>query len=170
MDCDSGVKMFFKLFDCDITDIPIPEDWQPFSRPQLPHDNPWRHMPNWLNHKIFFSDEIRINFYTQKADFELPYHTDDGPKCALNYLIEGDEPIVFEDYGPVYYKFGLMNVSERHMVPAGKVDRVLLRYSFMTLDIHEISQRLSPYLNGISTIKYDELNDILKGEFGELSV
>ena len=162
--------MYFKLFECEITDIPIPDEWQPFTRPQLPEDHPWRHMPNWLRHRISFTDEVTINFYTQKADFELPFHTDDGIKCALNYVIRGDEPIVFEDCGPVDYKFALVNVSKRHMVPAGKIDRVLLRYSFMTLDIETVSQRLSPYLNGISTIKYNELNDVLKGEFGELSV
>jgi len=157
--------MYFRLFDCEITDIPIPEDWQPFSRPQLPHDNPWRHMPNWLNHKIFFTDEIRINFYTQKADFELPFHTDDGPKCALNYLIQGNEPIVFEDYGPVHYKFGLMNVSERHMVPAGKVDRVLLRYSFMTLDFYTVRDRLIKLIGLKKSITYDRLNKILEDNF-----
>lgn len=154
--------MFFKLFNCEITDIPIPDEWQPFQRPQLPDDNPWKNMPNWLNHKIYFSDEIRINFYTQKADFELPFHTDDGPKCALNYLIDGNEPIVFEDYGPVHYKMGLMNVSKRHMVPAGKVDRVLLRYSFMSLDFETVGDRLVDLLHNTSIISYEELNNKLR--------
>ena len=121
-------------------------------------------MDNWLNHKIILSDEIRINFYTQKADFELPFHTDDGPKCALNYLIQGEEPIVFEDYGEVHYKLGLMNVSERHMVPAGKVDRVLLRYSFMTLGMEEVIERLSIFDNK-AEVKYDELNKFLTEVF-----
>lgn len=156
---------FYKLFDCDITDIPIPTEWQPFERPQLPDDNPWKHMPNWLNHKIFFSDEIRINFYTQKADFELPFHTDDGPKCALNYLIEGNEPIVFEDYGSVHYKMGLMNVSKRHMVPAGKVDRVLLRYSFMSLNFETVRDMLEDLLQGAKKITYKDLNLLLKENF-----
>ena len=157
--------IYFKLWDCEITDIPIPEDWQPFTRPQLPQEHPWRHMPNWLRHKISFTDEITINFYTQKADFELPFHKDDGPKCALNYVIQGDKPIVFEDYGPVDYKFGLMNVSQRHMVPAGKVDRVLLRYSFMSLDFDTVSERLTKLIDSKKSLTYDQLNQILKENF-----
>ena len=156
--------MYYKLFESDITDIPIPDEWEPFTRPNLPDDNPWKRMDNWLNHKIILSDEIRINFYTQKADFELPFHTDDGPKCALNYLIQGEEPIVFEDYGSVHYKLGLMNVSKRHMVPAGKVDRVLLRYSFMSLGIVEVSKRLS-ILDNNKEVKYEDLNNFLLEEF-----
>ncbi len=157
--------MYFRLFDCEITDIPIPNDWQPFSRPQLPNDNPWCHMPNWLNHKIFFTNEIRINFYTQKSDFELPFHADDGPKCALNYLIKGNEPIVFENYGPVYYKLGLMNVSERHMVPKGNTDRVLLRYSFMTLDFSTVEKKLIKLLDCKKSLSYKNMNKILEENF-----
>ena len=82
----------------------------------------------------------------------------------MNYVIQGDKPIVFEDYGPVDYKFGLMNVSQRHMVPAGKVDRVLLRYSFMSLDFNTVSKRLTKLLDSKS-LTYDQLNQILKENF-----
>jgi len=156
---------YYKLFTCEITDIPIPTDWKPFQRKFLPDDNPWKYMPNWLNHKIILSDEIRINFYTQKADFELPFHIDDGPKCALNYLIQGNEPIVFENYGPVHYKMGLMNVSKRHMVPAGKIDRILLRYSFMSKDFQSVSNKLSKAIGDRTSIKYKELNSLLLKNF-----
>lgn len=157
--------MFFKLFDCDIIEIPVPTEWEPFQRPHLSDDNPWKNMPNWLNHKIILSDKIRINFYTQKADFELPFHTDDGPKCALNYLIQGEEPIVFEDYGSVHYKMGLMNVQKRHMVPAGKIDRILLRYSFMSLDFESTRDKLVDIIGDQISIKYDNLNSMLLKNF-----
>ena len=157
--------MYFKLFECDITDIPVPTKWEPFQRPKLPDDNPWKNMPNWLNHKIILSDEIRINFYTQKAGFELPFHTDDGPKCALNYLIQGDEPIMFEDYGPVHFKMSLMNVQKRHMVPAGKVDRILLRYSFMYSNFESTRDKLVDIIKDQTNIKYNDLNSILLKNF-----
>ena len=157
--------MYYKLYKCDITDIPVPTEWKPFQRPLLPDDNPWKCMPNWLNHKIILSDEIRINFYTQKADFELPFHVDDGPKCALNYIIQGEEPIVFEDYGPVHYKMGLMNISKRHMVPAGKVDRILLRYSFMSLDFESTRDKLVDIIDDQISIKYSDLNSMLLKNF-----
>ena len=157
--------MYFKLFECDITDIPVPTKWEPFQRPKLPDDNPWKNMPNWLNHKIILSDEIRINFYTQKAGFELPFHTDDGPKCALNYLIQGDEPIIFEDYGPVHFKMSLMNVQKRRMVPAGKVDRILLRYSFMYSNFESTRDKLVDIIKDQTNIKYNDLNSILLKNF-----
>ena len=157
--------MHYKLYDCNVTDIPIPTEWKPFQRDYLPDDNPWKKMPNWLNHKIILSDEIRINFYTQKADFELPFHTDDGPKCSLNYLIQGDQPIVFEDYGPVHYKMGLMNVQKRHMVPAGRIDRILLRYSFMSLDFENTRDKLAKIVGNQVSIAYTDLNSKLIENF-----
>ena len=69
------------------------------------------------------------------------------------------------DYGPVHYKFGLKNVSERHMVPAGKVDRVLLRYSFMTLDFYTVRDRLTKLIGLKKSLTYNELNEILKENF-----
>jgi len=50
------------------------------------------------------------------------------------------------------------------MVPAGKVDRVLLRYSFMTLGMEEVIERLSIFDNK-TEVKYDELNKFLTEVF-----
>jgi len=159
----------YKLYNCDITDIPIPEDWKPFQREYLPDDSPWKYMPDWLSHSTTLSEEVLIHFYIQKAGFELPFHTDDpaGGMCALNYLVQGDEPIVFEEGGPVYYKIGLMNIQKKHMVPAGKVDRILLRYSFLTTSFDTVEVELTKLLESRSSIPYKDLNSLLIDMYGD---
>ena len=161
--------MHYKLYNCDITDIPIPEEWKPFQREYLPDDNPWKYMPDWLSHSTTLSEEVLIHFYIQKAGFELPFHTDDpaGGMCALNYLVQGDEPIVFEEGGPVYYKIGLMNIQKKHMVPAGKVDRILLRYSFLTTSFDTVEVELTKLLESRSSISYKDLNSLLIDMYGD---
>ena len=161
--------MHYKLYDCNITDIPLPVEWKPFQREYLPDDNPWKCMPNWLSYSTTLSKEVLIHFYIQKAGFELPFHTDDptGGMCALNHLIQGNEPIVFEDGGPVYYKTGLMNIQKRHMVPAGKIDRILLRYSFLTTNFDTVENQLTQALESRASITYEDLNTLLIDIYGD---
>ena len=58
-----------------------------------------------------------------------------------------------------------MNVSKRHMVPAGKVDRILLRYSFMSLDFESVKDKLIYIIGDKSEVRYDDLNQMLVKNF-----
>lgn len=155
---------YFHHFNSNVIDIQLPDDWKPFERPHHPDGSKWKYVKDWSNYKIELSDEIRINFYKQKTNFELPFHSDDGPRCALNFLIQGSSPIVFKDYGPVNYKFALLNVQKRHMVPADKEDRILLRYSFMSCEYEDVRRKLIDLLK-VDTIKYKDLNNLLLKDF-----
>ena len=76
--------------------------------------------------------------------YELPPHIDTTTKCAFNYVIEGDSPIIFDDDNHILdYKKGLINVSLRHSVPLSKISRKLLKLSISDHTFEEVKDAIT---------------------------
>ena len=119
----------------------------------LPSRNTKRYPLLWFDEDKGVNRPLRYAI-NQKTPFE---DEQDG-----NAIVE---PIIFEDYGPVHFKMSLMNVQKRHMVPAGKVDRILLRYSFMYSNFESTRDKLVNIIKDQTNIKYNDLNSILLKNF-----
>lgn len=90
---------------------------------------------NFIEEKIG-SKDVRPRFYRQEANTEVPMHQDNGTLCAINIVLsESYGPIQFEKLeDPIYYKCAIVNVAQRHSVPAHQEERILLKYSIFDVD------------------------------------
>ena len=85
------------------------------------------------------SNDVNPKFYKQLANTSLPMHRDNGTKCAINIILSNDAaPIIFEDIGAIKYKCALINVSQRHSVPAFPKDRLLIKFSITDLKYEDV--------------------------------
>lgn len=89
--------------------------------------------------------EIRPRFLIQKKGYTLPFHTDRGTTCAVNFILSTSrDPIRFETdtgYSSYQYKQAIVDVSQRHEVTALKEDRYLFKLSIFDLDYNEVIKR-----------------------------
>lgn len=86
--------------------------------------------------------DIRPRFYRQQENTELPMHSDNGTLCSINIIISDDAaPIIFEAGGSFSYECAILNIQERHSVPAYPKERFLLKYSIFDIDYNELVKR-----------------------------
>lgn len=134
-------------------------EFKPFELPKK-YNSWWDYVPTWLQGWIgdanvpeitrigniitekLGTEDLRPRFYKQQANTELPMHSDYGTKCAINIILSDDAaPILFENGGEFKYTCALLNIQERHAVPAYPKERFLLKYSIFDIDYHEAVKR-----------------------------
>ena len=94
---------------------------------------------------ILDTDNIEVNFLTQKHNTDVKPHTDVGTPCAINFIIKGSAtPIVFDDAGKeFFYKSALLDVSKTHSVPVQEdTERLLLKFRLMDLSFEDAREKL----------------------------
>lgn len=94
-----------------------------------------------ISHRIGTND-IRPRFYKQQENTELPMHSDNGTLCSINIILsEESAPIIFENGGSYNYDCAILNIQERHSVPAYHKERFLLKYSIFDINYEESVKR-----------------------------
>lgn len=82
-------------------------------------------------------------FYKQAANMEVPLHVDIGGQCAVNILLKGDNaPITFEDWGDIHYDCALIDIMQKHGVPAHPNERWLFRITIFDRSYEEMRNDL----------------------------
>ena len=80
-------------------------------------------------YKLLEADFIAIHM--QYANTRVNTHIDPNSLCCVNILLSGDTgPVIFEDYGKIYYKCALFNNQEWHAVPSYNKERLLLKFAY----------------------------------------
>lgn len=80
-------------------------------------------------YKLLEADFIAIHI--QYANTRVNTHIDPNSLCCVNILLSDDPgPVIFEDYGKIYYKCALLNSQEWHAVPSYNNDRLLLKFAY----------------------------------------
>ena len=75
------------------------------------------------------STKVKPRFYILKKGFELPFHSDRGTTCAINFVLStSDDAISFRD-GDHKYKSAIIDVTQDHAVKAVTEDRYLFKLS-----------------------------------------
>lgn len=135
-------------------------NFKPFELPKV-YNSWFDYTPTWLQGMVIDGDElpevsrlgsiisaktgtldIRPRFYRQEENTELPMHSDNGTLCSINIILsEEAAPIVFEEGGEFSYDCAILNIQERHSVPAYPKERFLLKYSIFDIDYNEVVKR-----------------------------
>lgn len=96
----------------------------------------------------FFNVNGRPRFYNLKAGVDLPFHTDNGTKCSLNFLLQDKDPApVTYKSAEYYYKSALLNVTKEHGVFNTKKDRLLFKLSIFDEDFNSVKNKIQKALN-----------------------
>lgn len=94
------------------------------------------------------SRDVRPRFYKQENRTKVPMHADHNTLCCVNIILSNKAaPIVFEDIGEVEYKCALLNITERHMVPEFKTERLLLKFSIFDVSYEKAREGLQEYVS-----------------------
>lgn len=146
-------------YDFKLLNIPTPTDFSPFSSVHVDSSSPWYHMEHWKRCKIFCDGLFHVSYYNQAADKEVDWHSDTWGDCCYNMVIKGTAPIVFES-GPVYYRSALININERHMVPAGD-ERLILKINIKKTFDH-VALLLDHHFDKGQDIDFNEFIEVLR--------
>ena len=88
-------------------------------------------------------------YYVLKDQFEIPWHTDRGTKCAINMILSTDrDPIWFRknDVEKSYeYSFSLIDVQTEHRVAAVTEARQLFKMSIFDKSYEEVLETYVRY-------------------------
>lgn len=86
---------------------------------------------------------VKAIYTTQRPNKELFWHTDpEELKCAINFVIFGNEsPVTFED-GDFTYDCALLDVSKVHMVRSQPVKRILFKLCIEELTFEETREKI----------------------------
>lgn len=96
----------------------------------------------------FFNINGKPRFYNLKAGVDLPFHTDNGTECSLNFLLQDKDPTpVTYKSGEYYYKSALLNVTREHGVFNTKKDRLLFKLSIFDEDFNNVKNKVKKALN-----------------------
>ena len=89
-------------------------------------------------------EDMGPRFMTQKEGTDVKYHVDRETKCAINFLVRGDQtPISFKNIGSFYYDTALIDSSFLHAVPSQTGgDRVLFKLRINDMSYKEAKERL----------------------------
>ena len=89
---------------------------------------------------IFECDIMYV--YKQLANSFLPRHRDYDIITAVNILLSDEvAPITF-DHGDEYYRYALIDVSQRHSVKPHPKDRLLLKFAWHEKTFEEVEKEL----------------------------
>lgn len=87
-------------------------------------------------HEIIVA-EVKPRYYRQKAQSDLEAHKDVGATIALNVVLEGSGPIVFDDKYEINYKCALLDVTQLHSVNTPDT-RILFRLTSNDISYEEV--------------------------------
>jgi hypothetical protein len=104
----------------------------------------------------FFGADARARYYWIKPNRQLWWHTDAGTKCAINYVLNGnDSRVQFsttgedlegpppEQYNEFEYRAAILDVTKYHSVPNdSNLPRILFKISIFDKSYEEIVSRL----------------------------
>ena len=122
------------------------------------------HQPDWMYGKIKNKDlinleetnrilsyiiektkatDVRPRIYKQAPNVEVPMHTDQSTKSAINIVLNDEySPITFEEIGDVLYECALFDTTKRHGVKPHREERVILKYSIFDKSFEELKDRI----------------------------
>ena len=80
---------------------------------------------------------VKPRYYRQQAGSDLEAHRDVGATVALNVVLEGSGPIVFDNEIEIYYKCALLDVTQMHSVKTEDT-RVLFRLTMDDIDYEDV--------------------------------
>ncbi len=87
-------------------------------------------IPNFSKEKF-----LTPRFYFQTPNYTLPWHTDKGSQCSINFVLSDDNKtkVLFEnDGGSIFnykYKQAILNTSKRHSVNTFDEERIIFKIS-----------------------------------------
>ena len=85
-----------------------------------------------------------VRAYRQKANSSVHMHIDPATLCSINIIVSEDNaPVIFEEFGEIYYKCALFNTSLNHAVPAHNKERLLLKFSYLDTPYDVVKSRLA---------------------------
>jgi len=161
---ENKLKKEFKQYQLkpfSITKTELNQDHSYFNDDYNP-DSWFNSTSTWLNHRIRNFDDapeihriyqdltlklghISTSIFKQLSGTEVPFHCDYAKvRCAVNIILSLESaPIVFEDYGEVYYKCALINITKRHKVPPFNKERLLLKFNIFDTGYKDAKRILS---------------------------
>ena len=85
---------------------------------------------------------INVSYYRLLANETLPWHTDTGTRCSINFILNGDASPVSYRSGDYTYKQALIQTDIEHSVSNGNEDRVLYKISIFDMDFEDVAPLL----------------------------
>ena len=90
--------------------------------------------------------DCKPRFYCQKQGFTIPYHTDSGTLCSINFVLSGaSDPIKLKAGGietTEYYTVALLDTQVCHSIKASTEDRYLFKLSIFDKSYEEVKDLL----------------------------
>tara|TARA_B100001057_G_C22635091_1_gene865930 strand:+ start:332 stop:853 length:522 start_codon:yes stop_codon:yes gene_type:complete len=103
-----------------------------------------KHMHPQINNLYELLEADVIAIHRQYANTRVNTHIDPNSSCCVNIILSGHTgPVVFEDYGKIYYKCALLNSQEWHSVPSYDEDRVLVKFAYFKKSYEEVLTNLT---------------------------
>lgn len=91
--------------------------------------------------------EIRPRYYIQEKGFTLPFHTDRGTQCAINFVLStSKDPIRFKTESGInsyQYRTAIVDVTKEHEVRASKEDRYLFKLSIFDKSYEDVLENIN---------------------------
>ena len=96
-------------------------------------------------HDIFKGSGIVA--YKLQSNSYVHMHVDPLTLCSVNIILSNNNgPVIFKDYGNIYYECALFNCSLEHAVPAFNNERLLLKYYWQKQSYEEIKTQLANFI------------------------
>jgi len=86
--------------------------------------------------------DINVSYYRLLANETLPWHTDTGTKCSINFILNGESAPVIYESGEYTYKQALIQTDINHKVINGNKDRILYKISIFDMDFSDVAALL----------------------------
>jgi len=127
-------------------------DFKPFSPKECYFRNTW--LKARLRENIVMFPHIEdlhmqlpgsvIVAYKQLANTSVHMHVDPATECSVNIVLSDDyAPVIFEEYGEIFYDCALFNTSLNHAVPKYSKERLLLKFSFLDTSYERVKEMLN---------------------------
>jgi len=85
-----------------------------------------------------------IAIHRQYANTRINTHIDPNSVCCVNIILSGHTgPVLFEDYGKIYYKCALLNSQHWHSVPSYDEERLLVKFAYFKKPYEEVLTNLT---------------------------
>ena len=80
---------------------------------------------------------VKPRYYRQDAGSDLEPHRDLNATVALNVVLDGSGPVIFDEQHEIYYKAAFLNVTQTHQVRTEDT-RVLFRLTMNDIDYEDV--------------------------------
>lgn len=81
--------------------------------------------------------EVKPRYYRQEAQSDLKPHKDLNATVALNVVLDGSGPVIFDEQHEIYYKAAFLNVTQTHQVRTEDT-RVLFRLTMNDISYEDV--------------------------------